>query len=221
MNFLTGKLEKIDIVCKEILLIGKEVFLMAKVAVVFADGCEEVEGLSVVDVLRRLNIQTDMVGLISQDVMGDHQIKLTCDKVVDDSLLDYDLVAFPGGMTGSANLRDNQKLRDLMVKRHEIGKWDAAMCAAPRALARYGVLADADYTVFPGLDRETKKDAPTGNFKENITVTDQKHKVLTSRGPATAWAFAYAIAETLGVDTKELKHTMLYDYLADNIKESL
>lgn len=194
---------------------------MTKVAVVFADGCEEVEGLSVVDVLRRLGIPTDMVGLTSRDVMGDHKIKLTCDKVVDDSLLDYDLVAFPGGMTGSANLRDNQKLRDLMVKRHENGQWDAAMCAAPRALARYGVLADADYTIFPGLDSETRKDEPTGNFKEDITVTDQKHKILTSRGPATAWAFAYAIAETLGYDTKDLKHGMLYDYLADNIQNSL
>lgn len=194
---------------------------MAKVAVVFADGCEEVEGLSIVDVLRRLNVSTDMVGLTSKEVIGDHQIKLTCDKIVDDSLLDYDLVAFPGGMTGSANLRDNQKLRDLMVKRHENDQWNAAMCAAPRALARYGVLADADYTVFPGLDSETKKDASTGNFKENITVTDTKHKVLTSRGPATAWAFAYAIAEALGVDTKQLKHAMLYDYLADTIQDSL
>ncbi|MFB9769276.1 DJ-1/PfpI family protein [Lactiplantibacillus modestisalitolerans] len=194
---------------------------MATVAVVFADGCEEVEGLSVVDVLRRLNIPTDMVGLTSRDVMGDHKIKLTCDKVVDDSLLDYDLVAFPGGMTGSANLRDNAKLRDLMVKRHEAGKWDAAMCAAPRALARYGVLADADYTIFPGLDSETKQDAPTGHFKETITVTDQEHKILTSRGPATAWAFGYAIAEALGVDTKDLKHAMLYDYLAENIQDSL
>lgn len=194
---------------------------MASVAVVFADGCEEVEGLSVIDVLRRLGVQADMVGLTSKDVMGDHQIKLTCDKVVDESLLDYDLVALPGGMTGSANLRDNQKLRDLMVKRHEAGKWDAAMCAAPRALARYGVLDGADYTIFPGLDSETKKDAPTGNFKETITVTDQDHKVLTSRGPATAWAFAYAIAETLGVDTKDMKHAMLYDYLADNIQDSL
>ncbi|CAM3221535.1 DJ-1 family glyoxalase III [Lactiplantibacillus plajomi] len=194
---------------------------MASVAVVFADGCEEVEGLSVIDVLRRLGVQADMVGLTSKDVMGDHQIKLTCDKVVDESLLDYDLVALPGGMTGSANLRDNQKLRDLMVKRHAAGKWDAAMCAAPRALARYGVLDGADYTIFPGLDSETKKDAPTGNFKETITVTDLDHKVLTSRGPATAWAFAYAIAETLGVDTKDMKHAMLYDYLADNIQDSL
>lgn len=194
---------------------------MKKVAVVFADGCEEVEGLSVVDVLRRLGVETDMVGLTSTTVNGDHKIKLTCDKVVDDSLLAYDLVAFPGGKTGAENLRDNARLQDLMVKRHEEGKWDAAMCAAPIALARYGVLNNTDYTCYPGFDEQTKKDAPTGHFKETITVTDNKQKVLTSRGPATAWAFAYAIAESLGIDTKAIKEGMLYDYLADNIQESL
>src|SRR5690625_719228 len=110
---------------------------MTKVAVVFADACAEVEGLSGVDVLRRLRIECDIVSLISKKVGRDHHIEITCDKVVDDSLLDYDLVAFPGGMTGSANLRDNEKLRDLMIKRHEAGKCYDAMCSAPRALARY------------------------------------------------------------------------------------
>lgn len=194
---------------------------MTKVAVVFADGCEEIEGLSIVDVLRRLNVECDMVGLTSKKVDGDHHIEITCDKVMDDSLLDYDLVAFPGGMTGSANLRDNEKLRDLMVKRHEMGKWDAAMCAAPRALAKYGVLDDADYTCYPGIEEEVEKYAKNAHFSEKITVTDNEHKVITSRGPATAWAFSYAIAEALGVDTKDLKHGMLYDYLADNIQDSL
>lgn len=108
-----------------------------------------------------------------------------------------------------------------MIKRHEAGKWDAAMCAAPRALARYGVLADADFTCYPGIEEECLKDAPSAHFSEKIAVTDKEHKILTSRGPATAWAFAYAIAEALGVDTKQLKHGMLYDYLADNIQDSL
>ena len=188
---------------------------------VFADGCEEVEGLSIVDVLRRLNVECDMVGLTSKKVDGDHHIEITCDKVVNDGLLDYDLVAFPGGMNGSANLRDNEKLRDLMVKRHEAGKWDAAMCAAPRALAHYGVLDDADFTCYPGIQDECLEDQPNAHFSERITVTDDKHKIITSRGPATAWAFAYAIAEALGVDTKALKKGMLYDYLAENIQDSL
>lgn len=194
---------------------------MTKAAVVFADGCEEVEGLSIIDVLRRLGVKADMIGLTSKTINGDHNIKLTCDKIVDNSLLDYDLVAFPGGKTGAENLRDNKELQDLMVKRHKENKWDAAMCAAPIALARYGLLADTNYTCYPGFDEQIKKDAPTGHFKETITVTDKNKKILTSRGPATAWAFAYAIAEVLGIDTKALKKGMLYDYLANNIQDSL
>lgn len=192
---------------------------MTSVAVVFADGCEEVEGLSVVDVLRRLNIKCDMVGLGQKQITGDHKIMITCDKTVDSSLTDYDLVAFPGGMTGSANLRDSEELKNLMVKRHEMGKWDAAMCAAPRALARYGLLADTDYTCYPGIDQETKKDAPTGRFHENIVISDNAQKILTSRGPATAWAFAYAIAETVGADTTALQKGMLYDFLKEHIND--
>lgn len=194
---------------------------MKKVAVVFADGCEEVEGLSVVDVLRRLNIECDMVGLNKKEIHGDHNILITCDKVVDNSLLDYDLVAFPGGKTGAENLRDNKKIADLMIKRHKKNKWDAAMCAAPIALSRYGILKDADYTCYPGFEEVIKKECPTGNFSPRITVTDTKQKVITSRAPATAWAYAYAIAEALGHNTSELKKNMLYDYLAENIQDSL
>lgn len=194
---------------------------MPKVAVVFANGCEEIEGLSVVDVLRRLNIETDMVGLTSKTITGAYNILITCEKIVDNSLLDYDLVAFPGGSKGAENLRDSQELKDLMIKRHEEHKWNAAMCAAPIALARYGLLKDTDYTCYPGFDEQTKADAPTGRFYKNITVTDKTQKVITSRGPATAWAYAYEIAEQLGVDTTQLKKDMLYNYLSENIAQSL
>lgn len=194
---------------------------MKKIAVIFADGCEEVEGLSVVDVLRRLGAECDMVGLTSKDVTGAHNIRITCNKVLDDHLLDYDMVALPGGSEGANNLRANDELRDFMAKRNAEGKWNAAMCAAPIALARFGLLDNADYTCYPGFEKQTKKDAPIGHFKEDITVTDDIHKIVTSRGPATAWAFSYAIAEALGIDTNDLKKAMLYDYLADHIQDSL
>lgn len=190
---------------------------MTRVAVVFANGCEEVEGLTQIDVLRRMNIEADMVGLGSQDIMGAHDIKLHCDKVVDNSLLDYDCVVFPGGMGGAHALRDDDQLMGLMVKRQQAGKWNAAMCAAPIAFARYGLLNGHDYTCFPGIDQETKSVSPTGNFKEDITVVDKGGHIITSRGPATALAFAFKIADCLGYDTKEIKHQMLYDFLAKNI----
>lgn len=190
---------------------------MAKVAVVFAPGCEEIEGLTVVDVLRRLGVEAKMVGLESKDVMGAHDIKLSCDEVVGDQLLDYDLVAFPGGMGGSERLRDSEQLKQLMVQRNKEGKWDAAMCAAPIALARYGLLDGHDYTCYPGMEEQIQKEVPSARFHEDITVVDDNAKILTSRGPATALAYAFRIAEVLGVDIKQIKHDMLYDYLAQNI----
>jgi 4-methyl-5(b-hydroxyethyl)-thiazole monophosphate biosynthesis len=181
----------------------------------FAPGCEEVEGLTIIDVLRRMGIDATMVGLEDTHVPGAHGIELTCDTVMDDHLLDYDLVAFPGGRGGAQKLRDNEQLMALMQKRHAQGKWNAAMCAAPIALARYGLLDNRDYTCFPGFNDEVAKMATNANFKEDITVVDDEGKIVTSRGPATALVFAYRIAEVLGYKTDEIKHEMLYDYLME------
>lgn len=187
-----------------------------KAAVILAPGCEEIEALSVVDVLRRLNVKCDMVGLFETKVDSDHGILLTCDKTVDESLLDYDLVAFPGGLKGAQNLRDSSKLEKLMVKRQKDGKWNAAMCAAPMAFARYGLLDGAKYTMYPGMNDDISSEVDNGSFKEDVVVIDEVKHLVTSRGPATALAYAYAIAEVLGTDTKAIKHGMLYDFLLEN-----
>ncbi|MCH3904760.1 MAG: DJ-1/PfpI family protein [Lactobacillus sp.] len=192
---------------------------MTKIAVIFADGCEEIEGLSQIDVYRRLGLQADMVGLTSTQVTGSHKIPLTCDSVISDDLLDYDVVSLPGGLPGAEYLRDNAQLQTIMQKRHAAGKWNAAMCAAPIALARFGLLNDTDYTCYPGMDKQTKADAPTGRFHEDLVVVDNKQKIITSRGPATAWAFAYAIAESQGVNTEQLQDGMLYTMLKEHIND--
>lgn len=194
---------------------------MAKeVAVVFADGCEEVEGLTVVDVLRRLEIPTKMVGLTDRQVMGAHQIALTCDAVVSDDLLSADVVAFPGGREGAERLRDHEQLKAIMVQRQSEGKWNAAMCAAPIAFARYGLFKDADFTCFPGFDQVILSEEPSARFHEDITVVDDQRHLITSRGPATAMAYAFAIAEQLGVDTQDMQHAMLYDYLQAEFRKN-
>ena len=152
-----------------------------KAAVILAPGCEEIEALSVVDVLRRLNVKCDM-----------------------------------GGLKGAQNLRDSSKLEKLMVKRQKDGKWNAAMCAAPMAFARYGLLDGAKYTMYPGMNDDISSEVDNGSFKEDVVVIDEEKHLVTSRGPATALAYAYAIAEVLGVDTKAIKHGMLYDFLLEN-----
>lgn len=156
---------------------------MAKVAVVFAPGCEEVEGLTIVDVLRRMGIETTMVGLEDLHVPGAHGIELTCDEVMSDRLLNYDVVAFPGGRGGAQKLRDNDKLMKLMQKRNAENKWDAAMCAAPIALARYGLLDNHNYTCFPGINEEIAKVAPTANLKMILRLLIMTEKSLPVVGP--------------------------------------
>lgn len=182
-------------------------------AVMIAPGCEEVEALSSVDVLRRAGIKCDMVGLFDKVVNGDHNIVLTCDKVMDESLLDYDIVIFPGGLPGSEALRDNETLRQFMVERKKAGKWNAAMCAAPIAFARYGLLDDSQYTLYPGMEAGIADEVKNGNFDEALVVVDEENHLITSRGPATAWAYAYEIAKVLGADVDKLKDGMLYNML--------
>ena len=83
---------------------------MTKVAVVFAEGFEEIEALSPVDVFRRAGFDCNMLGLESASVTGSHGIQVAMDGVFDGNFADYDLVVLPGGMPGSTNLRDNRGL---------------------------------------------------------------------------------------------------------------
>ncbi len=187
-------------------------------AVMIADGCEELEALSPVDVLRRLGAKVDMVGLDGLKVTSAHGVILTCDKVLDDSLLDYDIVIFPGGSVGAQNLRNSDRLMKLMQKRSADGDWNAAMCAAPTAFSRYGLLDGHTYTVFPGMEDQINNEAANVTHSDEIVVIDKKAHLLTSRGPATALAYSYAIGGILGYDTSDVKEAMQYNYLAENIK---
>lgn len=128
---------------------------MFKVAVVLADGFEEIEALTVVDVLRRANIDCDMVGFKEQ-VTGSHAIQVKADRVFDGDLSDYDLLVLPGGMPGSVHLRDNNALISEIQSFEQAGKKIAAICAAPIALHQAGVLKNKQFTCYDGCSRTDK-----------------------------------------------------------------
>lgn len=190
---------------------------MKRAAVMIAPGCEEIEALTPVDTLRRLGVNVEMVGLYDIDVMGAHSIQLKCDKVMSEDLLDYDIVIFPGGSEGAANLHDSDELMKLIQKRHAQGKWNAAMCAGPIALARFGLLDNAQYTCFPGVQTEFENDIKGATRLDDIVVVDHQKKIITSRGPATAMAYAFKIASVLGVDPQPQMDAMQYEYLKKHI----
>ena len=176
---------------------------MAKVAVILANGFEEIEALTVVDVLRRANITCHMVGFEAQ-VTGSHAIQVQADRVFAGDLSDYDMIVLPGGMPGSANLRDHELLIAELQKCEQVGKKVAAICAAPIVLNRAGLLKDKGFTCYDGVQEQIAD----GHYRKETVVVDGQ--LTTSRGPATALAFAYNLVEQLGGDADALREAMLY-----------
>ena len=176
---------------------------MPKVAVILANGFEEIEALTVVDVLRRANITCHMVGF-EDTVTGSHAIQVQADRVFDGNLSEYDMIVLPGGMPGSAHLRDNEQLITELQKFEKIGKKVAAICAAPIALNQAGLLEGRNFTCYDGVQEQIVD----GHYHKETVVVDGN--IITSRGSATALAFAYHLVETLGGDAKALRNGMLY-----------
>lgn len=176
---------------------------MPKVALILAPGFEEIEALTPVDVLRRADISCDLLGF-DQTVTGSHGITVTADALWQGDLSAYDMVVLPGGMPGSAHLRDDERLMAALKDMQVADKWIAAICAAPLALARAGVLAGKNFTCYDGVEREIAD----GNYRKETVVRDGK--IITSRGPSTALAFAYELVEVLGGEAHKLREGMLY-----------
>ena len=176
---------------------------MPKVAVILANGFEEIEALTVVDVLRRANITCHMVGF-GEKVTGSHAIQVQANRVFDGNLSEYDMIVLPGGMPGSAHLRDNESLISELQKCNQGGKKLAAICAAPIALNQAGLLEGRNFTCYDGVQEQIAD----GHYSKETVAVDGN--VITSRGPATALAFAYHLVETLGGDAESLRNGMLY-----------
>ena len=165
---------------------------MARVLVPLADGCEELEAVTVVDLLRRAGVEVVTAGLKPGIVKASRGIQLVPDTTLATALQDdYDMVVLPGGMPGAANLKADARVLNLLKKMAAAGKYTAAICAAPMVLAEAGLLQGKQATSYPGfLD-----DVP--DVTRSAAAVVQDGTVLTSRGPGTAMDFALALVETL------------------------
>ncbi|MGQ7337790.1 DJ-1 family glyoxalase III [Streptococcus suis] len=177
---------------------------MVKVAVLFAEGFEEIEALAPVDIFRRAGFQCDMIGLADIQVKGSHGITVESDAIFDGNLSDYDLIVLPGGMPGSINLRDDERLIAELQKAVANGKRVAAICAAPIVLDKAGLLENRNYTCFPGKEN----DIQSGIHLTDTVVVDGQ--IITSRGAGTSFDFAYKLVELLGGDGEGLANVMVY-----------
>ena len=167
---------------------------MARVLVPLAQGCEELEAVTIVDLLRRAGIEVVTAGLDEQPVRASRGITLIPDVTLDKALQkDYDMVVLPGGLPGADNLKNDDRIIRLLVQMKQADKYTAAICAAPFVLAEAGLLEGKRATGYPGcLDKDS---APGLDYVEQPVVIDGK--VITSRGPGTAMDFALELIATL------------------------
>ena len=166
---------------------------MAKVLVPLAPGCEELEAVTVVDILRRADVEVITAGLSSGPVRASRGVVLVPDSALDDVLQQaFDMIVLPGGMPGSAHLKNDARIQALLKRMAAAGCYTAAICAAPMALHAAGLLEGKRVTSFPGV-----LDALPGahQYLSDAVVVDGK--VVTSRGPGTAMDFALTLVELL------------------------
>lgn len=166
----------------------------ARVLVPLAEGFEEIEAVTVIDLLRRAGIEVVTAGLGAGPVTGSHAITIQPDTDLD-SVLDepFDMIVLPGGMPGTTHLLGDARLLALLRLQADAGRQLAAICAAPSVLAKAGLLAGKRATSYPGF--LTADNAPGTQVLADAVVRDGK--VVTSRGPGTAMDFALALVERL------------------------
>jgi protein deglycase len=167
---------------------------MPCVLVPLAEGFEEVEAVTVVDLLRRAGIEVHTASLAGARVTGSHGIAVEADISIDRAVAsDYDMIVLPGGMPGAEHLKRDARIIALLRHFAGQGRYTAAICAAPGVLAHAGLLDGRRATSFPGfLGPES---APGIVLSDAPVVVDGK--VVTSRGPGTAIEFSLALIELL------------------------
>lgn len=167
---------------------------MAGVLVPLAQGCEELEAVTIVDLLRRASIEVVTAGLVDGPVKASRGIVIIPDKHIDEVLdNDFDMIVLPGGLPGADYLDNDPRIHELLTSMAAQGKYIAAICAAPKALASAGLLKGKKATSYPGvLD---KMDVEGMKYKTSSVVKDGK--IITSRGPGTAMDFALTLIEEL------------------------
>jgi len=165
---------------------------MKTALILFADGSEELEAISIVNILRRAGVSVTLAGLSSGSLRGSRGVVIVPDTTLDEALAQsYDMVVLPGGQPGANNLKADMRVLQLVQYMAQQGKYVAAICAAPSILATAGLLDGKQATSFPGALSSFLK------VRLQPVAIVEDGKLITSRGPGTAMDFALLLAERL------------------------
>lgn len=179
---------------------------MPRVLVPIAVGFEEIEAITIIDVLRRADIEVITAGLDRKCVKGAHGIEIKTDVHIEDvESENFDMIVLPGGMPGSMNLKNSKKVQDLLGEMDQGGKYIGAICAAPIALAEAQILKSM-FTCYPSFEEHIRN---ATYIKSEDVVSDQN--IITANGPKSAIKFSLELVEKLCNKNKmeEIKNQLL------------
>jgi protein deglycase len=179
---------------------------MKKVYIHFADGFEEIEALTPVDVLRRGGCYVTMVSVTgNKQVKSSRGVTIIADKLFEEvNYAEADMLVLPGGMPGSKNLDEHKGLQSKILEANRNGKWVTAICAAPMVLGHLGILKGKTATCYPGNEPDLIGATCTGK------AVEIDGNIITSKGAGTALKFSLALLEALEGKQK-----------ADDVKEKM
>jgi 4-methyl-5(b-hydroxyethyl)-thiazole monophosphate biosynthesis len=167
---------------------------MANVLMPLAEGFEELEAVTIIDILRRAGIKVVVAGLQDGPIKGSRDTKVVPDATLDAAMgQDFDMMVLPGGMPGVKHLREDARIKTLLERFARTNRYTAAICAAPSILAAYGYLDGRQATSNPKFKDQVAIDGVS--YLEDAVVTDGN--IVTSRGPGTSIPFALALVDKL------------------------
>jgi protein deglycase len=176
-----------------------------RVLVPLASGCEELEAVTIIDLLRRAGIEVVVAGLDQGVVTASRGVRLVPDTTLDEALQqEYDMIALPGGLPGSDHLAADPRIIEAVQKMNESGRFVGAVCAAPKVLARSGVLNGKTATAYPGVLQAEHHPMISGD------AVTRDGQVITSRSAGTVMDFALELIEALsGTEARATVETSL------------
>lgn len=165
---------------------------MPSVLVPLAEGFEEIEAITVIDILRRAGVEVVVAGLAVGPVAGRSGIRVVPDRPLDEVLSrTFDMIVLPGGLPGTTHLKEDPRIQQLVKEQASRGRYTAAICAAPTVLHAVGLTAGRTLTSHPSVQGTLT----ASRYLEDRVVIDGT--LVTSRAPGTAMEFAFALVEVL------------------------